>query len=226
MMTTVDGYPMARRGEAGRALGMAVFASFFGGFISIVLMTALSVKIAGVALAFGPAEMTALMVLALCLVTVLGGENPYKGFVSLGIGLWVGVIGLDVINGRPRYTMGSIHLLEGIDFIIVVVGLYGLGQMFSALAEKVQSGENRPTYSLRKLLPRFADIVRCKWNFLISSLIGFFIGILPGTGATAATVFAYATAKRMSKKPEEFGKGSIEGVAAPNPPTTAPLIPR
>jgi len=215
MMTTIDGYPLARRGEAGRALGMAIFGSFTGGLISLVMLTGLSVQIAGAALAFGPAEMTALMVLALCLVTVLGGENRYKGFASLGLGLWIGVIGLDPISGLPRYTLGNLHLLDGIDFIVVVVGLYGLGQMFAALTETVQSGENRPSCSLRALLPRFGDVLRCKWILVISSVIGFFVGILPGTGATAATMFSYATAKRMSKNPEEYGNGSIEGVAAP-----------
>lgn len=216
MMTMVDGHPLARRGEAGRALGMNVYASFIGGLISIVLLTVLSMEIARAALAFGPPQMTALMVLALCLVTVLGGENRFKGFVALGLGLWIGMVGIDAISGLPRYTMSNIHLLDGFDFIIVVVGLYGLGQMFASLAAKSRTGvEEKPQYSFRSLLPRFGDIIRCRWALLSGAAIGFFVGILPGAGATASTVFAYATAKRISKAPEEFGKGAIEGVAAP-----------
>ena len=215
MMTTLDGYPMAMKGEAGRALGMAVYASFTGGIISLVLMTFLSAWIARAALAFGPAEMTALIVLALCLVTVLGGDDAFKGFVGLGLGLWVGMVGLDPISGTPRFTFGSIHLLEGIDFTIVVVGMYGLGQMFGALGTKAGGRRASAEYSMSSLFPRFSDFLRCKWTLATSSLIGFFVGILPGAGATAATVFAYATAKRASKAPDEFGKGAIEGIAAP-----------
>ncbi|MDP0926595.1 tripartite tricarboxylate transporter permease [Paracoccus onubensis] len=215
MMTTLDGYPMAKKGEAGRALGMAVYASFTGGIISLLLMTFLAAWIARAALAFGPAEMTALIVLALCLVTVLGGEDAYKGFIGLGLGLWVGMVGLDPISGTPRFTFQSIHLLEGIDFTIVVVGLYGLGQMFAALGNTASSRREKAEYSVASLFPHFADFLHCKWTLLSSALIGFFVGILPGAGATAATVFAYATAKRSSKSPEKFGKGAIEGVAAP-----------
>lgn len=215
MMTVLDGYPMARRGEAGRALGMAVYASFVGGMIALVLMTFLSAWIARAALAFGPAEMTALIVLALCLVTVLGGSDPLKGFVALGLGLWVAMIGLDPISGIPRFTFSNIHLLDGIDFTIVVVGMYGLGQMFAELGSSETGGRSTANYSMASLFPRLSDFLRCKWHLVTSALIGFFIGVLPGAGATAATVFAYATAKRFSKTPEEFGKGSIEGVAAP-----------
>jgi putative tricarboxylic transport membrane protein len=214
MMTVVDGYPMAKRGEAGRALGMAVYASFVGGLISLVLMTFLSTAVARTALAFGPAEMTALIVLALALVTVLGGDDAIKGFLGLGLGLWVGMIGLDPMRGTERFTFGSLHLLDGIEFTIVVVGMYGLGQMFAALGAPAGT-TGRAEYSMSSLMPRLADLFACKVTLVLSSLIGFFVGVLPGAGATAATVFAYATAKRLSKHPEEFGRGAVEGVAAP-----------
>lgn len=215
MMTVLDGYPMAKNGESGRALGMAVYASFVGGFISIVLMTFLSPYMAQVAISFGPAEMTALIVLAFCLVTVLGNDDPIKGFVGLGLGLWVGMIGIDPILSVSRFTFGSIHLLEGIEFTIVVVGMYGLGEMFASLRESELARSNRIEYSMASLLPRLKDLVVCRATLVWSSLIGFFVGVLPGAGATAATVFAYATAKRTSKTPEKFGHGTIEGVAAP-----------
>jgi putative tricarboxylic transport membrane protein len=214
MMTVVDGYPMAKRGEAGRALGMAVYASFVGGLISLVLMTFLSTSVARTALAFGPAEMTALIVLALALVTVLGGEDAIKGFLGLGLGLWVGMIGLDPMRGTERFTFGSLHLLDGIEFTVVVVGMYGLGQMFAALGTSA-GATGRAEYSMASLMPRLSDLFVCKAALVVSSFIGFFVGVLPGAGATAATVFAYATAKRLSKTPEEFGRGAIEGVAAP-----------
>ncbi|HCO55878.1 MAG TPA: TctA subunit of the tripartite Tricarboxylate transport(TTT) family protein [Pelagibacterium sp.] len=215
MMTVVDGYPMAKKGQAGRALGMAVYASFVGGIISLVLMTFLSATVARAALAFGPAEMTAVIVLALCLVTVLGGEDVLKGFLGLGLGLWVAMIGLDPIVGTTRFTFGSFHLLEGIEFTIVVVGMYGLGQMFAALGQEQSGKSERAKYSFKSLFPQLSDLVKCKWTLVTSSLIGFFVGILPGAGATAATVFSYAVAKKSSKTPEEFGHGAIEGVAAP-----------
>ncbi|MEQ1939841.1 tripartite tricarboxylate transporter permease [Mesorhizobium sp. CN5-321] len=215
MMTVMDGYPLAQKGEAGRALGMAVYASFTGGLISLILMTFLSTWVAQAALAFGPVEMTAVIVLALCLVTVLGGDDMIKGFLSLGVGLWVAMIGLDPINAVPRFTFQNIHLLEGIDFTIIVVGMYGLGQMFAALADTGQNARATAKYSMASLFPRFSDFLLCKWTLFWSSLIGFVVGVLPGAGATAATVFAYASAKRTSNHPEEFGKGAIEGVAAP-----------
>lgn len=215
MMTVVDGYPLARRGEAGRALGMAVYASFVGGLISLVLMTFLSVPVARTALAFGPVEMTALIVLALCLVTILGEDDVFKGFLGLGFGLWIGMIGLDPVGGTPRYTFNNFHLLEGIDFTIVVVGMYGLGQIFAALGENQGGQDSRITYTFRSLFPQFSDLIKSKWALIWSSLIGFVVGILPGSGATAATVFSYAVAKKTSKTPEAFGSGAIEGVAAP-----------
>ncbi|HCE22646.1 MAG TPA: TctA subunit of the tripartite Tricarboxylate transport(TTT) family protein, partial [Hyphomonas sp.] len=160
MMTVVDGYPMAKKGQAGRALGMAVYASFVGGIISLVLMTFLSATVARAALAFGPAEMTAVIVLALCLVTVLGGEDVLKGFLGLGLGLWVAMIGLDPIVGTTRFTFGSFHLLEGIEFTIVVVGMYGLGQMFAALGQEQSGKSERAKYSFKSLFPQLSDLVK------------------------------------------------------------------
>ncbi|WMT88113.1 tripartite tricarboxylate transporter permease [Pelagibacterium sp. 26DY04] len=215
MMTIVDGYPLAKKGQAGRALGMAVYASFVGGLISLVLMTFLSAPVARTALAFGPVEMTAIIVLALCLVTVLGEDDVFKGYLGLGFGLWIGMIGLDPVSGTPRFTFNNFHLLEGIDFTIVVVGMYGLGQIFAALGQGQGGKAETAAYTLKSLFPRFSDFLKCKWTLVTSSLIGFVVGILPGAGATAATIFSYAVAKRTSKTPEEFGSGAIEGVAAP-----------
>jgi putative tricarboxylic transport membrane protein len=214
VMTVIDGHPMAKAGEAGPALGMSVMASFLGGLVGILLLTALSYQVARAALSFGPTEMTALMILALSLVTVLGGNKPWKAFASLALGLWIGMIGLDAIVGLPRFTFGEAHLLEGLDFSIIAVGLFGLGEMLAAIGVTA-AGSAAINFKFRSLLPKFSDIVKCRWDLARGSLIGFVVGILPGVGATAATMLAYAAAKRFSKHPERFGHGAIEGVAAP-----------
>lgn len=215
MMTMLDGYPMARRGEAGRALGMSVFASFIGGLIALVLFTAIASQFAEFAIAFGPAEMTSLMIMSLCFATALGGENKFKSFASLALGLWIGMIGIDLISGAPRFTLGSVNMLEGIEFTVVAIGVFGLGQMYSALNEKAGQQAEVPTYTFASLFPRLSDIILCWRDLLSGSIIGFIVGVLPGSGATASTIFSYAVSKRMSKHPETFGKGAIEGVAGP-----------
>jgi putative tricarboxylic transport membrane protein len=215
MMTTMDGYPMARNGEAGRALGMSVYASFIGGLIALVLFIAVAAPFAEFAVAFGPAEMTALMVMALSFTTVLGGADAWKGFASLALGLWLGMIGLDMVTGAPRYTMGTTDLMDGLEFSVVAIGIFGLGQIFAALSEQGGGERPAPTYTFRSLFPQLQDMIVCWKDLVVGSLIGFIVGVLPGAGATAATIFSYAASKKMSKTPERFGKGAIEGVAAP-----------
>lgn len=215
MMTMLDGYPMARRGEAGRALGMSIYASFIGGLIALVLFTAVSVPFAEFAVAFGPAEMTALMVMALAFTTVLGGDDVWKGFASLALGLWLGMIGLDMVTAAPRYTFGSRSLLDGLEFSVIAIGLFGLGEVFATIGARSEEAQFTPTFSVRSLFPRLRDMIVCWKDLVVGSLIGFSIGVLPGAGATASTIFSYAASKRMSKTPERFGKGAIEGVAGP-----------
>ncbi len=213
VMTVIDGYPMALKGEAGRALGMSVFASFIGGLFGLAGMVALSVPISNWALAFGPTEMTAMMAFSLSLVSVLGGRNSIKGFVALIIGLWVGMIGLDPIAGPARFTFGQMDLFDGIDFSVIAVGLFGLTAMFTSLDATID--RDMASFSFRSLLPRFSDAVASRWELLSGSIIGFIVGVLPGVGATAATMLSYAVAKRSSSRPELFGTGIVEGVAAP-----------
>jgi putative tricarboxylic transport membrane protein len=213
VMTVIDGYAMAKRGEAGRALGMSVYASFIGGVIGIVLLALLSVPVAQAALAFGPTEMTALMCFALSLVTVLGGRNMIKGFTGLFLGMWVGMIGLDPIAGPSRYSFGFAVLFDGVDFTVIAVGLYGLSEIFVSLSQETSGRLER--YSFRSLLPNLRDLIECKAVLFWSSITAFFVGVVPGVGSTASTMLAYATAKKYSKNPDEFGRGSIKGVAAP-----------
>jgi putative tricarboxylic transport membrane protein len=215
VMTVMDGYPMAKNGQAGRALGLATYASFIGGFIGLIGLTLMAQVVSRYALLFGPAEMTALMVLSLSLVTVLGNHDSLKSFLSLGIGLWLGMVGLDQIMGGPRFTFGSMELLEGIDFSLIAVGMFGLGQMYMALEEKTADKVEAASYSYRSMMPRLADLYETRVAMVVGSLIGFVIGVLPGAGATASTMMAYGAAKKMSKNPEQFGKGALDGVAAP-----------
>jgi len=215
MMTMLDGYPLAKRGEAGRALGMSVFASFFGGLLALFLFTAIATQFAEFAIAFGPAEMTSLMVMSLVFATALGGDSKLKSFISLGLGLWIGMIGIDLISGAPRFTMGSVNLLDGIEFTVVAIGIFGLGQILSALNDRAGKPSRMPHYTLASLFPRLRDVIICWKDLLIGSIVGFVVGVLPGAGATASTIFAYATSKRLSKHPEKFGNGAIEGVASP-----------
>ena len=212
-MTVLDGYQLARKGRAGAALGISVAASFIGGLIGLLLLTAFATTIARAAIAFGPVEMTGLMVFSLSLVSILGGKDPIKAVVSLFAGLWVGTIGLDPIMGVPRFDFGSVYLFDGIEFSILAVGLFGLAEMYAT--PLASDDANMARFRFRELLPNVRETLRC-WRELISgSLIGFFVGILPGAGATAATMIAYAFAKRFSKTPEQFGRGALEGVAAP-----------
>lgn len=215
VMTVMDGYPLAKKGQAGRALGLATYASFIGGLIGLVGLTLMANIVSRYALMFGPVEMTALMVLSLSLVTVLGTDDHLKSFLALGFGLWLGMIGLDQIMGGPRFTFGSMDLLEGIDFSLIAVGMFGLGQMFLALEEQTPDRVDAATYSYRSMLPQIGDLIATRTSLIVGSLIGFVIGVLPGAGATASTMMAYGVAKKMSKEPETFGNGALDGVAAP-----------
>lgn len=215
VMTVIDGHAMAKKGLAGEALGMSVYGSFIGGIIGLILMTMLSLPIAHAALRFGPTEMTALVCFAFSLVSVLGGRNMVKGFVSLFIGIWIGMIGLDPIVGPARYTFNLSDLNDGVDFTILAVGVFGLTEIFLSLAKRTDGSSVVPPYRFRSLFPRLSHMIKCKWDILIGSLIGFVVGVLPGLGGTAATMLAYAASKKISKHPEEFGQGAVEGVASP-----------
>lgn len=214
-MTAIDGHQLARRGRAGAALSMAIAASFLGGLIGLLLLTFFATSIASYAIAFGPVEMTALMIFSLALVSVLGGRDPVKSFMALFLGVWLGTIGLDPILGIQRYTFGDVRLFEGVDFAIVAVGLFGLAEMFSSPNATAESRDRMARFRLRELMPDFRAMWHCRKPLSIGAVLGFFVGVLPGAGATAATMLAYATAKRSSRTPEAYGKGALEGVAAP-----------
>ena len=190
-MTVIDGHKLAREGKAGAALGLSIAASFIGGLIGLILLTAFATTIAQAAIAFGPIEMTALMIFSLSLVSVLGGRDLNKAMMSLFLGLFIGTIGLDPMVGMPRFDFGEVRLFDGIEFSIIAVGLFGLAEMY-ATSPATADGDKSNRFSFRELFPDVRATLKC-WRELGSgSLIGFFVGILPGAGATAATMITGA----------------------------------
>ncbi|MFN3209338.1 MAG: tripartite tricarboxylate transporter permease [Roseovarius sp.] len=213
VMTTLDGNPMARAGDAGRALSLSAVASFIGGTFAVILMSLFAPLLAGFAVTFSPADYVALMVFAFASLASLVGKSTVKTLLGATIGLMLATIGIDANTGVPRYTFGIPDILAGIDFLIVVVGLFGMAELLSLVEHQV-SGKLK-SLPVDKSFVRMADLVKCKWTIVRASVIGFFIGILPGTGASVASAVAYGTEKRISDAEKTFGKGDIRGLAAP-----------
>jgi putative tricarboxylic transport membrane protein len=215
VVTCIDGYQMALKGRAGPALGIAAIASFIAGTLGVVLLMGMSPLLARWALSFGPPETFALMLLGLTTVTGLTGENALKGYMSMVFGLMLSMTGFDIISGDARYTGGINEMLDGVDFLPVAIGLFGMGEVLVG-AEQVTSAKILTArYGLRDVLPTAADWVRSRWAIARGTALGFFIGVLPGAGPTIASFLAYTVEKKISRHPEEFGRGAIEGVAAP-----------
>ncbi len=224
VMTTLDGYQMALQGRAGPALGMAAFGSFIAGTLGVVALMFMAPSLAKVALAFGPPEYATLLVLSFSLVVYLTGRDRAKGAVSTLLGLWLAVVGVDLISGQPRFTFGNLKLLSGVPFVPVAIGLFGLAEVLASVWEGRTGQLVRGDLSLRGVLPTAADWLASRWAILRGGLIGFFVGILPGAGATAASMISYAAEKRFSRQPERFGRGAIEGVAAPESANNAAAV--
>jgi len=213
VVTCLDGYQMARQGRAGRALGMSAMGSFVGATISIVLMSMVAPAVAQLALKFGPAEYSSLILVGLLMSVYLGGESVMKGLLMLVFGLLLAMVGLDPVEGAPRFTFKIVRMLDGIDFVVAAMGLFGIAEVLCNL----EASEVREVYkaSLKGLLPTREDWKRSWRPVLRGSALGFFVGVLPGGGATISSFVAYALEKKVSRHPEEFGRGAIEGVAAP-----------
>jgi putative tricarboxylic transport membrane protein len=215
VVTCIDGYQMALKGRAGPALGIAAIGSFVAGTFGVVMLMLMSPTLARWALSFGPPETFALMLLGLTTVTGLTGENAVKGYISMLLGLMISMVGFDIISGDPRYTLGINEMLDGIDFLPVAIGLFGMGEVLVGAENVTDMRVLQARYGLRDVWPTAADWVRTRWTLVRGSVLGFFIGILPGAGSTIASFLAYAVEKKVSRHAEEFGKGAIEGVAAP-----------
>jgi putative tricarboxylic transport membrane protein len=210
--TCLDGYQLAKKGRAGPALGMAAVGSFIGATIVIVVMMFVSNPLAKAALNFGPPEYFALVCVGLVILTLLTQGSTYKGLMMALLGILLGTIGMDLF-AVPRFTFGLDNLLDGLGLAPMVMGLFGVSEVLI----NIEQPEDREIFlsKIRGLLPNFKDWMASKWAILRGTVIGFFLGILPGGGATISAFAAYAMEKRFSKYPERFGTGVIEGVAAP-----------
>lgn len=215
VMTTLDGYQMARKGRPGPALGMAALASFIAGTFAVLMLTFIAPPLADFAVSFGPPEYFALTFMGLTLVTSLGGNSPLKGLISGVVGLLVACIGIDAQSGVARFTFGNINLLDGVGFIGMAVGLFAASEVLVNIEEPMQQIFTEAKLNFRSLFPNLQDWKDCFGALWRGSIIGFFIGVLPGAGATIASFLAYAVEKKFSKHPDDFGSGLIEGVAAP-----------
>jgi putative tricarboxylic transport membrane protein len=213
VVTCIDGYQMARKGRAGAALGMCAIGSFIGGLMSVLVLILIAPALAGVALKFGPPEYASLLLLGLFMVVYLSSESILKGLMVMAVGCILGMVGRDVAFGMERFTFGSDRLLTGFDFVPVAMGLYGISEVILNLEQP----EVRDIFktSLRGLLPNRDDWRRSWKPILRGGSLGALMGVLPGGGTVMATFGSYAIEKRLSRTPEAFGQGAIEGVAAP-----------
>jgi putative tricarboxylic transport membrane protein len=215
VVTTLDGYEMAKKGRAGPALGMAAVSSFIAGGFAVVMLTLLAPPLADYAVSFGSPEYFALTFMGLTMVISLGGKSPIKGIISAVLGLLIACVGLDTMSGRPRFTFGSIYLLDGVGFIAMAVGLFAVAEVLVNIEEPLQEIFTDVKLNFRSLFPNLQDFKDSFGALWRGPIIGFFVGVLPGAGATIASFISYAVEKKVSKHPEKFGTGVIEGVAAP-----------
>jgi putative tricarboxylic transport membrane protein len=213
--TTLDGYQMARQGRAAKALGIATIGSFVAGTVGVIAVTLLSPVLARFALAFGPPEYFALILLGFTAISAIGGSSLVKGLTSVILGLLISTVGLDIMTGRPRFTFGEDWLLGGVDFIVAAVGLFGIGEILDGMMTPGGHPMIKTSLSWRNSIPSAAEWVRSRWAIVRGTIVGLVVGVLPGAGSTLASFIAYSVERNASRHPEEFGKGAIEGVAAP-----------
>ena len=213
--TTFDGHPLAQQGKPGIALTAAFTSSFIGAAVSIILFTFFAPPLAEWALKFGPPENFAVMLLAFATFTGLGGGDPAKTLFMTFLGLLLSTVGFDIVSGQPRMNFGLVSLQSGVNFIVIAIGLFGLGEIFLTVEEGLHLRGIRARISFRDLWETWKLFPRYWATILRGTILGFWIGVLPGTGATPASFMAYGMAKQFSKNAARFGKGEVEGVVAP-----------
>jgi len=232
--TTFDGRPMAKQGMADKALTAAAVASFVGGTISIVLFTFFAPPLAHVALTFGAPEEFSLMLLAFATFVGLGGDDIPKTIFSICIGLVLSAVGLDIISGEPRLVFGDIPgFMHGINFLVLAIGIYGIGEMLWTVEENHKAGGKSmmsdAVITVQRTVQNLKELMGTWKTALMGSFLGYFVGILPAAGATPGSLMAYGIAKQISKNPEKFGKGALDGVVAPeaanNAASTGSMLP-
>lgn len=216
VVTCIDGNKMAKQGRAGAALGIAAIGSFVAGTLGIIGLSFVAPPLAAFALRFGPAEYFSLTVLGLMLAAYLSGKSVAKGLLMVACGLLLATVGLDPVSGKERFTFGTLILMDGIDFLTLAMGVFGIGEIFINLEEKLKNElVTNKNYTIYNIFSTYNDWFQARWAIVRGSLIGFFVGLLPGGGAVIASLVAYAVEKKASPHPETFGEGAIEGVAGP-----------
>jgi len=213
VVTTFDGYQMARQGRGGVALGISAIGSFIAGILGTFTLIFVCVPLSAFTLKFGPAEYFSLIVMGMLCIVLVGGKSISKSLMSGVLGMALGTVGIDVVQGAPRFVYDIPQLMDGVSFITVVMGLFGIGEVLVSAEERLKI--KAVNVKFKDLWPTVADVWQVKWSILRGTAIGFFIGALPGAGATIASFLAYGVEKGVAKNPERFGQGAIEGVAAP-----------
>jgi putative tricarboxylic transport membrane protein len=228
VVTAIDGYQMARKGRAGAALAVSAMGSFVAGSLGIVALMFFAPILAEVALEFGPPEYFSLTLVGLIFLSRLGGGTALKSFLMVGLGLILGTVGMEPISGLPRFTLGQLQLSQGVELVPVAMGLYGIGEVL-IIAERITGIPQLVKVKFRQLFPTMTEWKRAFPPMLRGGVVGFLIGLIPGPAAILSTFAAYALEKRISKHPEEFGQGAIEGVAGPesanNSATAGAMVP-
>ena len=229
VVTCLDGYQMARKGRAGPALGIAAIASFIAGTVGVLGLMLVAPPLAKFALSFSSPEYFALMSLGLAMVVLLAGRSMAKALLAALVGLWIATIGTDLFSSTSRFAFGRMELLSGIDFVVVAIGVFALGEVLSNMEEREEAKLLPVPKGLRNLLPTLQDMKDCRFAFANGSIVGFLVGVLPGAGSTIASFLSYGIEKAVSRRRDQFGNGVVEGVAAPeganNSETGGALVP-
>jgi len=212
--TVLDGYPLAQKGEAGKAIGVATIASTSGGIISTFCLMFFAPKLARIALEFGPEEYFALTVFGLTVIASVAGKSLTKGLISGFFGLLIATVGIDPVEGYARYSFGIPNLMAGFSLLPVLIGLFAISQIFVQM-EMVGKKAKKYEQKIGRILPSVSELKKLFFIIISGSFLGTFIGIIPGTGGAIASFLAYNEAKRWTKDPDSFGKGNIAGIAAP-----------
>lgn len=227
VVTVFDGFAMAKQGKAGTALGIAAIGSFIGGTVSIIGLSILAPIVAGYALQFGPPEYAVLTLIGVYLVATVGSGDAFKSLVSAGIGLLLATVGRDIFSGQTRFTFDNLALTDGLDFVVIAMGLFGVGEILYNLEDSYS--KPRTPAKVSNVWPSRKDLRQSAGAIGRGSGLGFGLGVLPGGGATLSSLVSYAVEKRRSKDPSRFGRGAIEGVAGPetanNAAATSSFIP-
>ncbi|WP_319483391.1 tripartite tricarboxylate transporter permease [uncultured Cohaesibacter sp.] len=214
IVTAMEGYPMMQKGLGGQALGISAIASFVGGIFGLLMLIFFAPIIAEYAIFLGPPEYFMLMLLGLSMIIVLAGSDPLKALIATAAGVLLSTIGSDYVSGNVRFAVVP-ELIEGVDFVAVIIGLFGIGEVLVNVEERIRLNMGKPKFKFSEFIPGWAELRHISFPTLRGSVIGTAIGVLPGAGATIATFIAYITEKKLSRQPDNFGKGASEGLASP-----------